>query len=221
MPAWIRGAWPAMDFMDFYHVNDRRTHRRFAVTMPARLYHADGRFSLCWTADLSLSGAAVQLSSAGAEPVSAFGCDETGRIAISRFQSSGSMVRLVFDAAGETHSAIRRALRALGDRKLIKPLALRRAQRLSTRNVVLTCADGRHLSCDILDMSPQGMLLGSKVRPALGERINLGKLPGVVVRHHAEGFAIRMQEPSTNVVRLPVAYRQPPFQPLPNFNGLV
>jgi hypothetical protein len=86
--------------------------------------------------------------------------------------------------------------------------------------VVLTCADGRHLSCDILDMSPHGMLLGSGARPALGERVSLGKLAGVVVRHHGDGFAIRMQGPSTNVVRLPVTYRQPPFQPPPNFNDI-
>jgi len=211
-----------MDFMDFYHVNDRRTHRRFAVKLPARLYHPDGRFSLCFTADLSLAGATIQLSSGVTGPVSAFGCEETGKITVSRFQSSGSMVRLVFDAAGETHSVIKRALRALGDRQLIQPSALRRAQRLSTRNVVITCADGRHLACDILDMSPHGMLLGSKVRPTLGERISLGKLPGVVVRHHADGFAIRMQEHApSNLVRLPIAYRQPPLQPAPSFNGLV
>lgn len=211
-----------MDFMDFYHVNDRRTHRRFAVAIPARLYHADGRFSLCWTSDLSLAGAAITLGDASPDPVSAFGCDETGKISVTRFQFSKPFMRLVFDTAGETHAVIKRALRALGDRQLIQPLPVRRAHRLATRNVVLTCADGRQLSCDILDMSPHGMLLGSKVRPALGERVNLGKLAGVVVRHHADGFAIRMQERahSTNVVRLPVSYRQPPFQSPPNFNDI-
>jgi hypothetical protein len=211
-----------MELMDFYHVNDRRTHRRFAVTLPARLYHPDGRFSLCSTADLSLAGAAIQTASTSPEPVSAFGCDETGKIAVARFQFTGPVARLAFDTGGETHTVIKRALRSLGDRQLIQPLALRRAHRLSTRNVVLTCADGRHLSCDILDMSPHGMLLGSQVRPALGTRVRLGKLAGMVVRYHADGFAIRMQEHahSTNVVRLPVTYRQPPFQPPHNFNDI-
>jgi hypothetical protein len=210
-----------MEFMDFYHVNDRRTHRRFAVVLPARLYHPDGRFSLCWTADISLAGAAIQLDDSG-EPVSAFGCDETGKITVERFEYTKPILRLVFDTSGQTHAVIKHALRSLSDRQLIKPQALRRSHRLSTRNVIVTRADGSHLSCDILDMSPQGMLLGSEVRPALGERVGLAKLAGVVVRHHEDGFAIRMQEqaPSANVVRFPVSYRRPPFAPSPSVNDI-
>jgi hypothetical protein len=209
-----------MDFMDFYHVNDRRTHRRFAVILPARLYHPDGRFSLCWTADISLAGAAIQLHGTGTEPISAFGCDETGKITVARFQLEKSLARLVFDSGNDTHTVIKHALRSLGDRKLIKPLALRRAHRLSTRNVTLTRADGSHLACDILDMSPEGMLLGSEVSPALGERVGLGKLAGVVVRHHEDGFAIRMQERmhSSNVVRFPKAYCRPGLAASPSFS---
>ena len=157
-----------------------------------------------------------------AEPVSAFGCDETGKIAVARFQLEKSLARLVFDSGNDTHAVIKQALRSLGDRKLIKPLALRRAQRLCTRNVTLTRADGSHLACDILDMSPQGMLLGSDVRPALGERVGVGKVGGVVVRHHENGFAIRMQErpQADNVVRLPVTYRRPTLVTSPTFNDI-
>ena len=211
-----------MEFMDFYHVNDRRTHRRFAVTLPARLYHPDGRFSLCWTADLSLAGAAIQLNGANAEPVSAFGCDETGKIAVTRCEFTKPMLRLTFDTSGQAHAVIKHALRSLGDRQLIKPMAVRRAHRLSTRNVTVTRADGSHLACDILDMSPQGMLLASRIRPVLGERVGLGKLAAVVVRHHEDGFAIRMQElaPSNNVVRFPVSYRRPPFATSSSVNDI-
>src|SRR5579863_2449997 len=118
----------SMEFMDFYHVNDRRTHRRFAVTLPARLYHPDGRFSLCWTTDLSLAGTAIQMPGGG-EPVTAFGCDETGKIAVTRFEFSGSLARLLFDNSNETHAVIKHALRSLNDRQLIRPLPVRRAHR--------------------------------------------------------------------------------------------
>src|SRR5579863_9219160 len=94
----------SMKFMDFYHVNDRRTHRRFAIALPARLYHPNGRFSLCWTSDLSLAGAAIQLHGAGAEPVTAFGWDETGMIVVGRFELSGPVARLVFEGSNETHA---------------------------------------------------------------------------------------------------------------------
>ena len=110
-----------MDFMDFYHVNDRRTHRRFAVAMSARLYHPGGRFSLCSTADLSLAGGAVQLVSASAEPITAFGCDETGKLAVTRSHFAAPFVRLVFDASAETRAVIQRALHTLGDRQLVAP----------------------------------------------------------------------------------------------------
>ena len=211
-----------MDFMDFYHVNDRRTHRRFAVVIPARLYHPDGRFSLCFTANMSLGGAAIELKGTSQEPISAFGCDETGKLFVVRFQFAGPFVRLVFDTNNEQHAVIKRALRCLNERQLIKPLPLRRPDRLSTRNVMLTRADGSHLACDILDMSPQGMLLGSDVRPALGERVGVGKVGGVVVRHHENGFAIRMQErpQADNVVRLPVTYRRPTLVTSPTFNDI-
>ena len=211
-----------MDFLDFYHVNDRRTHRRFAVAMSARLYHVGGRFSVCSTADLSLSGAAVHLAGAHPESISGFGCDETGKLAVARCHFAAPFVRLVFDTSTETCAVIKRALRALGDRQLLAPLPLRRGDRLSTRNVMVARPDGSQFLCDILDMSPDGMLLGSQVRPPLGERVSLGKIGGVVVRHHGKGFAIRTQAraEASNVVRFPALYRAPNPITSPNFDGI-
>jgi hypothetical protein len=211
-----------MDFLDFYHINDRRTHRRFAVAMAARLYHPGGRFSLCSTADLSLAGGAVHLVSASAEPIIAFGCDETGKLAVTRSHFTAPFVRLVFDASADTRAVIKRALRALGDRQILTPLPLRRGERLGTRNVIVTRADGSHIHCDILDMSPHGMLLGSQTRPPLGERVSLGKAAGLVVRHHSDGFAIRTQDRATagNVARFPVVYRTPSMPHPPSFDGI-
>lgn len=212
-----------MDFLDFYHVNDRRTHRRFAVAMSARLYHASGRFSLCSTADLSLAGASIHLVSAAPEPVTAFGCDETGKLAVTRFHFAKPFVRLVFDTTTETRAVISRALRALGDRHLVQPLPLRRGERLSTRNVLMTRADGSRLMCDILDMSPKGMLLASEFRPPLGERVTMSKSAGIVVRHHDRGFAIRVLDRSadaSNVVRFPALYRAPRPGCSPNFDDI-
>lgn len=212
-----------MDFMDFYHVNDRRTHRRFAVALSARLYHAGGRFSLCSIADLSLAGASIHLLGANPQPVTAFGCDETGKLVVSRFQFDKPFVRLTFDASAESRAVIKRALCALGDRQLIQPMPLRRGERLSTRNVTLARADGSQMACTILDMSPQGMLLGARTRPPLGERVSLGKVTGVVVRHHDAGFAIRMVDrvaSAGNVVRFPTLYRAPAPTGSPSFDGI-
>jgi hypothetical protein len=212
-----------MDFLDFYHVNDRRTHRRFAVAMSARLYHANGRFSLCSTADLSLAGAAVHLMGSTPQPVTAFGSEEIGKLAVADFHVSEPFVRLVFDASTESRAVIKRALRVLGDRHMIQPLPTRRGERLSTRNVMLTRSDGSHMMCDILDMAPNGMLLASSTTPPLGERVRLGRTAGIVVRHHNHGFAIRILDRAAmagKVVRFPVMYRQPAPPPSPSFDGI-
>ncbi|HEX4270599.1 MAG TPA: PilZ domain-containing protein [Rhizomicrobium sp.] len=213
-----------MNFLDFYHVGDRRTHRRFAVGMSARLYHANGRFSLCSTADLSLAGAAINLDTTSAEPITAFGCDETGKLTVTRFHVAKPFVRLVFDATSETRAVIKRALHSLGDRQMVQPAPVRRGERLATRNVMVTRADGSHLLCDIIDMSPRGMLLGSNVRPPLGERVSLGKVGGLVVRHHDQGFVMRMHERSpdaaSNVVRFPMLYRAPAPAPASSFDNI-
>ena len=210
-----------MDFMDFYYANDRRTHRRFAVAMSARLYHANGHFSLCTTVDLSLTGASVQLDGTTPEPVTAFGCDETGKLAVTRFRFAKPCVRLLFDTSTQTRAVIGRALRALGDRQLLQPLPLRRGERLATRNTVLTRADGTSLTCNILDMSPNGMLLGSDTSPPpLGERVTLGKVTGIVVRHHRDSFAIRALTTTAGgkVVRLP--YRATAHTSSPSFDSI-
>ncbi|HEY2009053.1 MAG TPA: PilZ domain-containing protein [Rhizomicrobium sp.] len=212
-----------MDFLDFYHVNDRRTHRRFAVAMSARLYHANGRFSLCSTADLSLAGAAVHLVGCTPQPVIAFGSDETGKVAVTGFDVCDPFVRLVFEASSESRAVIKRALRALGDRHMIQPLPTRRGERLSTRNVMLTRSDGSHMMCDILDMAANGMLLAGSIRPPLGERVRLGKTTGIVVRHDNHGFAIRTLDRAAmagKVVRFPGMYRQPTPPPSPSFDGI-
>lgn len=211
-----------MDFLDFHHVNDRRTHRRFAVAMSARLYHANGRFSLCSTADLSLAGAAIHLVGSAPQPVTGFGFDETGKLPIARFHVAEPIVRLVFDTSTETRAVIKQALHMLNDRHLIQPLPARRGERLSTRNVMLIRADGSHIMCDILDMAPNGMLLGSSARLPLGERVTLGRTTGTVVRHHKHGFAIRVLDriaTTGNVVRFPVIYRQSVMPPS-SFDGI-
>ena len=87
--------------------------------------------------------------------------------------------------------------------------------------MILTRADGSQLLCDILDMSPHGMLLGSGMHPPLGERVSLGRVGGIVVRHHSDGFAIRTQERGpSNVVRFPQLYRAPAPGHPPNFDGV-
>jgi hypothetical protein len=55
----------------------------------------------------------------------------------------------------------------------------------------ITRENGEHISCDVLDISLDGVSLRTRIRPPVGEIVNLGRACGRVVRHHADGIAIQ------------------------------
>ena len=55
----------------------------------------------------------------------------------------------------------------------------------------ITRANGEHISCDVLDISLDGVSLRTSIRPQVGEIINLGRTRGRVVRHHQDGIAVQ------------------------------
>jgi hypothetical protein len=50
---------------------------------------------------------------------------------------------------------------------------------------------GESVSCNVLNISSQGMSLRTKGRPPIGEIVNFGCTKGRVVRHHENGIAIQ------------------------------
>jgi hypothetical protein len=50
---------------------------------------------------------------------------------------------------------------------------------------------GESISCNVLNISSQGMSLRTKGRPPIGEIVNFGCTKGRVVRHHENGIAIQ------------------------------
>jgi hypothetical protein len=64
-------------------------------------------------------------------------------------------------------------------------------------NSTLTLADGSTLSCLVIDMSQSGAAVSADIEPAIGTFLSVGSVGGRVVRHFAEGFAIRFNELQT------------------------
>ncbi|HET7084605.1 MAG TPA: PilZ domain-containing protein [Rhizomicrobium sp.] len=54
-----------------------------------------------------------------------------------------------------------------------------------------TLADGSPVKCRVLDISFQGAMLETALRPAVGELIQLGQTKAWVVRHHQEGIGVQ------------------------------
>jgi hypothetical protein len=73
---------------------------------------------------------------------------------------------------------------------------LRRYPRAATANTASSFirANGEAVSCELQDVSFQGAMLKTDVRPPVGEVIHLGQTRGWVVRHHQEGIGVQFQQ---------------------------
>lgn len=70
---------------------------------------------------------------------------------------------------------------------------LRRHRRAGSDSGIdfFTCADGSPVACQVLDISIQGALLKTQMRPAVGDVVQLGRTRGWVVRHHDQGIGVQ------------------------------
>lgn len=57
-----------------------------------------------------------------------------------------------------------------------------------------TLPDGRKYPCEVIDMSISGASIRVSIVPGIGTPIHLGKMRGIVTRHHAEGVAIEFTD---------------------------
>ena len=55
----------------------------------------------------------------------------------------------------------------------------------------ITRQNGEQIACEVLDISLDGVSLRTRLRPPVGEIVNLGRTRGRVVRHMIEGFAVQ------------------------------
>lgn len=69
----------------------------------------------------------------------------------------------------------------------------RRHTRLAHSKTIgsFTRPNGIQVSCEVRDISLQGISLRTNARPPIGELINLGQTYGRVVRHQDDGIAVR------------------------------
>jgi hypothetical protein len=58
----------------------------------------------------------------------------------------------------------------------------------------IVLADGSTTTCFVIDMSVSGAAVSSELQPAIGTPLAVGRSVGRVVRHFAEGFAVKFIE---------------------------
>jgi PilZ domain len=180
---------------------DRRRHQRVRVNLLGRYMLPDRREFPCQVVNMSPGGMALIAPVCGAagERVIAY-VDHLGRL-------EGRIARLFQNGFAMTISATERKrdklaaqLTWLANRHLLASPEDRRHGRRVPRNPSgrLILPNGVNLTCRIIDVSESGAGVATDQRPAIGALVTLGKIPGRVVRHLEEGFAIeftRLQHP--------------------------
>lgn len=119
-----------------------------------------------------------------------------GRIdgAITRIMNGGFIFKIGASFEGRTKLAAK--IRWLEKNKNHDLPEARRYQRVAPRNPLsrLILGDGTRLSCFVIDMSSGGAAVSADIVPELGTPLAVGKAIGFVVRHFAEGFAVRFSD---------------------------
>jgi len=182
--------------------DEKRRHQRVRVRLLGRFMLEDRREFPCQTIDMSPGGVALMAPVNGGtgERVVAY-LDHIGRI-------EGTIVRVFEHGFAMTvlGTARRRdkladQLTWLANRQMLGLPEDRRHDRSAPRDPRSTLAfeDGSELPCLVLDVSLSGAAVSTKVRPAIGTVVTLGKTQGRVVRHIEGGIAIEFLRVSAAV----------------------
>lgn len=181
------------------------TERRAFQRVPMRIY---GRYMLedrtehpCQVTDIS-PGNATLLTDRGVslgEKVIAY-LEHLGRVegVVTRLHEEGFAMTII--ASDRKKDKLAAQLTWLANKSELGLPEDRRHERVAPQNPisVLHLADGRQYQCRIIDLSMSGAAVELDVRPALGTKVALGSMKGIVVRHFEEGIAIEFSALQTN-----------------------
>jgi hypothetical protein len=183
---------------------DRRTLRRFAVSLQGRIFCPNGAVKDCILVDISSAGAAVQCASLPDGSEVSLQVEKIGRINAVCTSHEKGILRLRFECPEATRQHIAMTLGQFLETGRASALRPRRENRLATANFHFTRANGERVPCDALDISLRGISVRTTVKPPIGEFVVIGRSAGRVVRHHDQGIGIQFETPGA-----PAAHRIP------------
>lgn len=172
---------------------ERRNFQRVPIRLYGRYMLEDRTEHPCQVTEISPGNAALitdRTASLG-EKVIAY-LEHLGRIegVVTRLTDDGFAMTLL--ASDRKKDKLAAQLTWLANKHELDLPEDRRHERIAPRNPisVLQLGDGRQYQCRIIDLSMSGAAVEIDVRPALGTRVSLGSMHGIVVRHFEEGIAI-------------------------------
>src|ERR1700722_9802318 len=180
---------------------DRRRFQRVSVNLTGRYMLADRREFACQVVNMSPGGIALIAPVAGqpGERVIAY-VDHLGRLEghVARIFQNGFAMTIA--ATTRKRDKLAAQLTWLANRHILGLPEDRRHGRVVPRNPItrLILPHGINVSCRLIDISQSGAGIATDQRPQLGSLVTLGTVPGRVVRHLEDGFAVeftRLQHP--------------------------
>ena len=185
------------------HSEERRRHQRVRVNLQGRYMLADRSEFPCQVVNISPGGIALiaPVSGAVGDRVIAY-VDHLGRLEgkIARQLQNGFAMTIA--ATPRKRDMLAAQLTWLANRSILNLPEDRRHGRFVPKitGARLILPNGTNVGVRLLDLSLSGAGIGTPARPEIGSHVTVGKIPGRVVRHLEQGFAIefqRMQHPDS------------------------
>ena len=185
------------------HSEERRRHQRVRVNLQGRYMLADRSEFPCQVVNISPGGIALiaPVSGAVGDRVIAY-VDHLGRLEgkIARQLQNGFAMTIT--ATPRKRDVLAAQLTWLANRSILNLPEDRRHGRFVPKitGARLILPNGTNVGVRLLDLSLSGAGIGTEARPEIGSHVTIGKIPGRVVRHLEQGFAIefqRMQHPDS------------------------
>jgi len=173
---------------------DNRQYERIKLYLPGQLFNPVTEQSAdCKVLNLSAGGAAIQCETSFREDIAlVLYVENFGRFEGTTIVHGDGQLALKFSIGDGKRGRLTDMLKSFALHGVSGVTQLRQHARipaLVTGSIIR--ANGEILACDVLDISLEGVSVRTKVRPPVGEIVNLGRTRGRVVRHHPDGVAIQ------------------------------
>jgi hypothetical protein len=178
--------------------NDRRQNERIVITLAGKLFVPAEETTLdCTVVNLSVGGASIRCPNP--PPLDAFVVlyvDGFGRFECVATHFAKRVLGLKFTCKEAKRKRLEQDLIGFVKEGMVGVTRSRHYPRADASSKIghFTCVDGEPIACEVLDVSFQGALLKTTLRPVIGEVIQLGQTRGWVVRHHDDGIGVQFQQ---------------------------
>ena len=173
---------------------DRRKYERIKLYLVGQLFNPlNNQASECKVLNLSAGGARVQSQTGFSEGLLlVLNVENIGRFEGITIPQETGHFGIRFIAGERKRGHLVSMLTCLGRSGMADVSHLRKHARIPTLvKGSMVRENGKHLTCDVLDISLDGLSVRAKWRPHIGEIVRLGQAHGRVIRHDADGIAIQ------------------------------